>query len=370
MEKETKTALKNMKLLRTRLLNAFIILFFLVLIGSIGFYLLGKFYLPTIKPGVTWSFLDCLYMMMITVTTTGYGEVLAEMNTPVIRVYTTLMLISGLVVYVHIVSSMTTFFVEGAFSRINQRRKMLKKIGNLRDHIIVCGLGDEGIHIVKELMVTKWSLVVVDIDHSILKNQKEDLKEYGDLLYVHGDALDDNTLNSAGIENAYGLMSALPTDKDNLFVTLTARQMNSSLRIVSKAVDLRTSERMKIAGADTVVSTNFIGGLRMVSEMIRPQVVEFLDLMLRDKDKNLRLEEIAISTKSGLGGNRLGKAGILEEGKLMVLAVKRPLDGSYLYGPAADFILETGHILVVMGEPDSVAKLRNRIVGLKITSKA
>ncbi|MBU1239772.1 hypothetical protein KJ865_08680, partial [Myxococcota bacterium] len=168
----------KMNSIKRRLFTAFVVLIVLVIVGSLGFYLLGLFYMPTVKPGVTWSFLDCLYMMMITVTTTGYGEVLAEMSDPVIRVYTTIMLVFGLVVYVHIVSSMTTFFVEGAFSRINQRRKMLKKINELRNHVIVCGLGSEGVHIVKELMVTKWPLVVVEINKDIVVEQAEELKQY------------------------------------------------------------------------------------------------------------------------------------------------------------------------------------------------
>ncbi|MBU1535302.1 potassium channel protein [Myxococcota bacterium] len=356
----------KMNSIKRRLFTAFVVLIVLVIVGSLGFYLLGLFYMPTVKPGVTWSFLDCLYMMMITVTTTGYGEVLAEMSDPVIRVYTTIMLVFGLVVYVHIVSSMTTFFVEGAFSRINQRRKMLKKINELRNHVIVCGLGSEGVHIVKELMVTKWPLVVVEINKDIVVEQAEELKQYGEVLYIVGDALDEKTLQAAGIERAYGLMSALPADKDNLFVTITARQMNGSLRIVSKAIDLRTSERMKIAGADSVVSTSFIGGMRMASEMIRPQVVDFIDIMLRDKSKNLRLEELTISTGSKLGGTPLGDAGIATEGELLVLAIKNPHDGSYLYGPSSDFRLETGLILVVMGEPNAVAALRKRVSGMTI----
>ncbi len=353
-----------MNTINQRLITSFLILFVLVIFGSLGFYLLGKFYLPHVMPGAHWTFLDCVYMMLITVTTTGYGEVLSNMNDPVVRVYTTTMLVLGLVSYVHIVSSMTTFFVEGAFFQISQRRKMLKKINQIRDHIIVCGLGSEGVHIVRELMITKWPLVVVEIEEEVISAEIEELQEVGELLYIQGDALDEKILQQAGIERAYGLMSALPTDKDNLFVTITARQMNKDLRIVSKAIDVSTSERMKIAGADTVVSTSFIGGLRMVSEMIRPQVTEFLDLMLRDKKRNLRLEEVALPSNSELVGSSLSDANIFEEGRLMVLAIKDPEEGSYLYGPAADFQLRGGMILVVMGEPSRVAALRKRVTGL------
>jgi voltage-gated potassium channel len=351
-----------------RIVGAVLVLMFLVLFGTIGFYLIGKFYIPGADPTAKpWTLLNCFYMMLITVTTTGYGEVLSRMDLPLVRVFTSFMLFCGLGVYVYFVSNMTTFFVEGAFSQITQRRKMEKHIRSLKDHIIICGVGSTGIHILKELLVTKWPVVIIDVNEDAINSITDEMQEYGKIPYVVGDALDDKTLFSAGLKDAYGLVAALPADKDNLFVTITARQENKKLRIVSRAVDLRTSQRMKIAGADSVVSTNYIGGLRMVSEMIRPQVVEFIDLMMRDKKKNLRLEEITISEKSGLNGTTIGEADISVEGFLLIIAIKNPKDGSYLYGPGSEYVLKSGNILVVMGDPGHVAKLRNKISGLKIS---
>lgn len=260
---------------------------------------------------------------------------------------------------------MTTFLVEGAFSQMGKRRKMLKKISEIDRHIIVCGLGNTGIHVVRELMSTYWPVLVVDLDIESLQRAAEDLAECGELLYIHGDALDDKILEQAGIQRAFGIVCSLPSDKDNVFLTLTARQMNPKIRIVTRAIDLHAAQRMKIAGADSVVTTNFIGGMRLASEMIRPHVTQFLDLMLRDKEKNLRVEELEVTPRSGLDGKRLGDARLREERHLLVLAVKTP-DGGYEYGPGADFVLRNGVVLLVMGSPESVARLRERMTGLPV----
>lgn len=270
---------------------------------------------------------------------------------------------------VYFSASMTTFLVEGAFSQMGKRRKMLRKISEIDRHIIVCGLGNTGIHVVRELMSNYWPVLVVDLDIESLQRAAEDLAECGELLYIHGDALDDKVLEQAGIQRAFGIVCSLPSDKDNVFLTLTARQMNPKIRIVTRAIDLHAAQRMKIAGADSVVTTNFIGGMRLASEMIRPHVTQFLDLMLRDKEKNLRVEELEVTPRSGLDGKRLGDARLREERHLLVLAVKTP-DGGYEYGPGADFVLRNGVVLLVMGSPESVARLRERMTGLPVQIQA
>lgn len=335
-----------------------------ILLGTLGFWLLGRFYVPSADPHLGfWSVLDCLYMVLITISTAGYGEILPGMHLLPVRIFTSIFLFATIGMTVYFAATMTTFFVEGAFSQISKRRKMQKRIDALNRHIIVCGLGNTGIHVVKELMVTRWPVMVVDKDLEILKKSAEELAELGQLVWLHGDALEDKTLEQAGIGRAYGVVCSLPSDKDNVFLTLTARQMNPALRIVSRAIDTHTAARMKIAGADSVVSTNFIGGMRLASEMVRPHVTQFLDLMLRDKEKNLRVEELEVTPVSGLDGVSLGDARLREERHLLVLAVKTT-DGGYEYGPGADYVLHIGVVLLVMGDPDSVARLRARMTGI------
>ena len=349
------------------MVKAVLILIGFILLGTVGYYLLGHFYLPVARPEATpWSILDCMYMVLITITTAGFGEILPFMDMPVIRLYTLFILFITIGVTVYFASSMTTFLVEGAFSHISKRRKMQNKIDSLKQHIIVCGLGNTGIHVVKELMVTRWPVMVIDREEEILKKSATELSELGQMIWLQGDALEDRVLEQAGIERAYGIVCSLPTDKDNVFLTLTARQMNPKIRIVSRSIDVHTAARMKIAGADSVVSTNFIGGMRLASEMVRPHVTQFLDLMLRDKEKNLRVEELIVTPASGLHGVRLGEAKLREERHLLVLAIKTT-DGGYEYGPGADFVLENGVVLLVMGDPDSVARLRVRLTGVPVT---
>jgi len=350
-----------------QLIKAIGSLLLFVLLGVLGFWLLGRFYVPGEVPGnEPWSVLDCLYMVLITISTAGYGEILPGMDLPLVRVYTSVYLFATIGMTVYFAATMTTFFVEGAFSQISKRRKMQKKIDALDQHIIVCGLGNTGIHVVKELMVTRWPVMVVDREEEILKKAAEELGELGQMIFLQGDALEDKVLEQAGIGRAFGIVCSLPTDKDNVFLTLTARQMNPKIRIVSRAIDLHTAARMKIAGADSVVTTNFIGGMRLASEMVRPHVTQFLDLMLRDKEKNLRVEELVVTPVSGLHGKKLGEAKLREERHLLVLAVKT-IDGGYEYGPGADFMLEDGVVLLVMGDPDSVARLRARMTGIPVT---
>jgi voltage-gated potassium channel len=336
------------------------------LLGTLGFWLLGRFYLPSVAPELgTWSVLDCLYMVLITISTAGFGEILPGMELTPVRIFTSLYLFATIGMTVYFAATMTTFFVEGAFSQLSKRRKMQKRIDALDRHIIVCGLGNTGVHVVKELMVTRWPVMVVDKDLEILKKSAGELADLGQLIWLHGDALEDKVLEQAGIGRAYGIVCSLPTDKGHVFLTLTARQMNPGIRIVSRAIDTHTAARMKIAGADSVVSTNFIGGMRLASEMVRPHVTQFLDLMLRDKEKNLRVEELVVTTESGLDGMRLGDARLREERHLLVLAIKT-VDGGYEYGPGADFVLHIGVVLLVMGDPDSVARLRARMTGIPV----
>ena len=177
---------------------------------------------------------------------------------------------------------------------------MTKALDQIHDHIIVCGVGTTGVHVVEELVWTKWPLVAIDRDAARLERLQELTAQM--LPTVVGDATEDEVLERAGIRRARGIVAALTDDKDNLFIVVSARQLNPTLRIIAKGVDMAAAEKLKRAGADSVVNPAFIGGVRMVSEMIRPQVVEFLDFMLRDKDKNLRIEEVVVP--QGLAARR------------------------------------------------------------------
>ena len=182
----------------------------------------------------------------------------------------------------------------------------------------------------------------------------------GKMLFVHGDATEDHALLDAGIRRARGVVAALTHDKDNLYVTLSARGLNAQARIVAKVTEDEAAAKMLKAGATSIVSPAQIGGRRMASDVIRPEVNEFLDNMLRDKHKALRLEEVVIPAGSPYAGHMLKDAPIRKETRLLVIAVRRE-DREFVYNPEPDFVLQQGATLVVMGDADGVQKLRKMV---------
>jgi len=185
-----------------------------------------------------------------------------------------------------------------------------------------------------------------------------DLYGKDDFYFIIGDATDDEILRKARVETARGMIVALPSDKDSLIATVIGRQMNPKLRIVSKCQESSHLQRILKAGANSVISPNYIGGIRLVSDMIRPQVNEFLDLMLRDKDKNLRIEEIEVPEGSALVSKKLKDTMIRKITDLLVIAAKNNRTSQYIYNPGPDFLIQSGTVLIVLGPTDGVIKLR------------
>ncbi|HWE26632.1 MAG TPA: potassium channel protein [Polyangia bacterium] len=348
------------RLLRERILVASIALFAIFLVGTFGFYAMGRLYLGR----YAWDLGECAYMTVITITTVGFGELPHLARVPGGRAFTVGVLLAGLGVAAYFVSALTTYFIEGEFTKARTRRRMTRALDQIRDHIIVCGVGTTGVHVVEELVWTKWPLVAIDRDPQRLEKLQE--LSVTMLPTVVGDATEDEVLERAGIRHARGIVAALTDDKDNLFIVVSARQLNPQLRIIAKGVDMAASEKLKRAGADSVVNPAFIGGVRMVSEMIRPQVVEFLDLMLRDKDKNLRIEEVMVPKGSPLVGKPIFEAEIRKNTNLLVVAVREPPEataqpGRFIYNPGPETRIVADMALIVLGETESVHKLRRSI---------
>jgi voltage-gated potassium channel len=278
---------------------------------------------------------------------------------PGARGVTIALILSGVGALAYFQANLTALLVEGAIGQAWRRNRMRKLITALADHIVVAGAGATGKHVIEELVATRTPFVVIDRDQHHLTRISDELAE-GKMLYVHGDATEDHILLEAGVDRAKGVVAALTHDKDNLFVTLSARSLNASARIVAKVIEDETVPKMMKAGATSVVSPTMIGGRRMASELIRPEVTEFLDQLVRDKDKNLRLEEVSIPDKSSFVGMALKDTPIRRETKLLVVAV-RGADRTFNYNPDPELILEQGATLVVMGETDGVVKLRKLV---------
>jgi len=330
-----------------RLTVAAVLLAALVLGGSTGYWVLGH---------GRWTFSDCVYMTVITLSTVGFAELSNMGEVPGARGLTVGLIAGGIGTLAYLQANVTALLVEGAIGQAWRRNRMRKKIDEMSGHVVVAGSGSTGRHVIEELVATKTPFVVIDRNHEHVQRISELLMN-GEMLYIHGDATEDQALMLAGVDRAAGVVAALTHDKDNLFVTLSARSLNPKARIVSKVSEDEAAPKMLRAGANAIVSPAQIGGRRMASELIRPEVNEFLDQMLRDKDKSLRLEEVAIPKGSPYIGHALREAPIRRETNLLVIAVRQPTR-EFVYNPDPDFVLDAGMTLVVMGAADGVKKLR------------
>ena len=333
--------------MRYQVMSAFLLLIIVVASGGFAVQILSE---------GEYTYFESVYFALITVSTVGYGE-LPHMEThQPSRVATMVMVIAGVVSVAFFQSTLTALLVEGAIGKALRRRRMHNKLASLEGHVIVAGLGRTGRFVVQELMATRHACVVIDMNAERLERATA---EYGGrLLYVVGDATDDAVLDAAGITGAKGLVTALADDRDNLFITLSARSLNPRLRIVAQAVTLETEAKLVRAGANTTVSPHRIGGLRLVTELIRPYTAEFLDQMMRDTgEEQLRFEDVLVLPGSPFAGQTLRDAPIREEANVLVVAV-RQADGVFIYNPAAKQSLDSGCALVVLGTHAGVQRLR------------
>ncbi|WP_054697261.1 potassium channel family protein [Desulfosarcina cetonica] len=275
--------------IRNRLIIAIAMLVGTMLLGSTGYYLLfeGKS-----------SYIDCLYMTVISLTTVGYGEVLGITGNVRAQIFTMLLIVFGMGIILYCISMLSAMFVEGELTGMLRRRKMQNKINMLSDHYIICGGGETGLPLAAELAFSKVRVVLIENDAAAV----ERIRLIKGLFHVNGDATDDANLIAAGIERAIGVAICLPSDNDNLYITMTARMLNPTARIISRMTNNRLKDKLIKAGATSVVSPNTIGALRMASEMIRPVAIEFLDNFLRSEGGDLRIHQIQVNSVSPLIG--------------------------------------------------------------------
>ena len=317
-------------------------------IGLVGFYLIGQ-------PRA--DLVDAFYMTSITLTTIGYGEVVSVETTSA-KLFTSLYAIIGFGMFVYLFSNVTAFMVEGGLDRYLWNRKMQRTIEKLKDHTVVCGAGNTGRHVVGELLETARPFVLIDRSAEIVRQ----LHQHHGVPFpaIIGDATDDDVLRAAGVPRASGLITCISNDNDNLVVTLSARLLAPKLRIVSRCIDEREQTKIRRAGADTVVLPNMIGGIRMVSEMIRPAVVTFLDLMLRDRERRLRVEEVLVPAASPLAGTTVGQLHARKIKDLLVVAL-RNADDSWHYNPDEDECMHAGMTIIFMGSPEARVALEQQL---------
>ena len=327
-----------------RFMFGLLLLFSTYIVGAIGF----KLFSPNT------SFVDCLYMSVITVASVGFSEVIDSAERPGLRIYIMMLILFGVAIHLYAVSILTAFVVEGDLSHYFWKRRMSRKIESMTGHYVVCGAGETGMRIIDELIKTKREFVVIDADEKAI----DELRQMKDVLVVQGDAYDEAILESAGIRRAAAAAIALPSDRDNLVTTLSIRTMNPKVRIVVKEIETGMASRFRRAGADAIVNPATIGGLRLVSEMVRPSVVSFLDLMLRDPLHAYRVEELAIHPQSPWANQPLQDLPLNSEYKLLVAAARQSESSDFVYNPDGSWVVEAGQTLIVLGRADDVKRAR------------
>lgn len=329
------------------LIYALLALLLVLLMGTVGYRLLG---------GSQYSWVDCFYMTYITIASIGFSEVVDVSHLEYGRIFTVFISILGMGVLGYVLSTLTAFILESDLNIEWRRKQMHQKIAKLEGHYIVCGVGRVGSNVVYELAMTGRTCVLVDENMQHIENC---LVKHPGLHYLVGDATDNDILLAAGVKHARGVFAVAQDDSQNLVISLSAKQLNPNLRVVARCHEVKNVEKTLRAGADEIVSPDFTGGLRLVSAMVRPQVVSFLDEMLKSED-NLRMEEISIP--KGFDSKPLS---VINPGgrDFVVLAIRHQQAG-WMFNPHAEHTLHEGDVMMVMTTPEGRSRLEQMIQGV------
>ncbi len=322
-----------------RLKRIILIMIAIILVGTLGYKVIG---------GADVSLLDALYMTAITITTVGFQDVVGAGSTAGGKVFTIVYLFFSVGTIFYLFTVLAAFMVEGEVRKVFKRRTMEKRIGKMRNHYIVCGIGMVGLYVVHELFEMKRPQVAIDTDA-----EKFDLLKMRniDIPVLLGDATENELLERAMVREARGLFATTNSDNDNIVIALTAKQLNPQLRVICRCTDTKNTDKIKRAGADSVVALNYIGGLRMAAEMIRPHATDFMESMLRDKEHPLRVEEVSVPEGSPYAGRRIEELDLANMGNLLLLAIRKE-EGEWIYNPSPTVTLEKDMRLIVLATPE------------------
>ena len=307
-------------------------------IGTVGYVLIEG-----------WNILDAIYMSIITLSTVGYSEVheMSRMG----RVFTVFLVVVGVGFTLYIAGAIIQFMVEGRLRAMLGRRRLSLKIQRLKNHYIVCGYGRIGRVLCQDLRGRPLDLVAIEHNSDLVAAMEEDR-----MPYILGDATDESVLMEAGIKRAKGLVAVLATDADNIFLILTARQLNQELRIVARAANQRAKAKLKAAGANRVESPYDIGAAGMAQRILRPTVTTFLDLALARQHKDIQMEEMPVSAGSSLADVSLKDSGIRQRFNLIIIAILNA-DGSMRFNPSFESVIKAGDTLIAVGEKNNLKGL-------------
>ncbi len=330
--------------MRKRALLSLGLVFLVIISGTVGYSIIEG-----------WTLFDSLYMTVITLSTIGYQEVRPLSFTG--RAFTIILVFVGVGAVAYGINNGIRIVFEGELQKAFGRRKLEKRLKSIKDHFIVCGYGRMGRIICNELRAKDVPFVVVEKELPEL-----DADEDEETVFVYGDATKDEVLRQAGIEKAKGLISVLSTDAQNLYVVLSARELNPSLFIVARAGEEGSGQKLLRAGADRVVSPYHIGGLRIAQTVLKPAVVDFLEFATRSGNLELQMEEVPVDEGSAIAGKTIHEAGVGRELGVIVVAIKRK-DGDMKFNPVHNTLIKAGDTLIAIGETEKLKALENLAKG-------
>jgi len=320
---------------------------FLALLALVGFGAAGYMVIER------WRFLDALYMTVTTITTVGFMEVhpLSDAG----RLFTVLLVVFGVTVLFYTVGKIAQIVFEGQFQRFLGRMKVEKRIEAMKDHYIICGHGRIGSLICREFAAKPLPFVVVESSPSTIEKLEEER-----FPYIRGNATEDETLLKAGIKRAKGLIAVVTSDTENVYITLTARGLNPDLFILARAGEDGSDIKLKRAGANKVISPYHIGGSRMAQAILRPNVVDFIEIATGRDHLDLQMEEIRIPDGCRYVGENLAGSGFRKDTGIIIVGIKKA-NGKMVFNPDSHTRIEGRDTLIVLGEPGAIQKLEGMV---------
>jgi voltage-gated potassium channel len=303
----------------------------LILVGTLSYHALED-----------WSLFDSLYFTVVTLTTIGYGDLTPKTSGG--KLFTMVFALGGVFTLFYLAADFLRAVVSGEVRTILGKQRMERTLAALKDHLIVCGYGRMGRLVCQEFAAQGIEFVVID-------RNEESFDDFAvpHGIPLHGDATSDGVLKSAGVERARALVAVTPSDADNLYVTMSARLLNDRLFIVARAESENAQQKLERAGANRVVSPYVIGGSRVAQAVLRPTVVDFIDLATRTEHFDLQIEETRLAAHSALVGRTLRDSQVREQFGVMIVAIKKP-SGHMVYNPPGEAQLEAGDILIALGQ--------------------
>jgi len=327
-----------MRLLLKRLKISFLLLF-----GTLSFGIIGYIFIEEM------SLFDAIYMTIITISTVGFHEI--KTLSIAGRVLTMLIISTGITIGAYTIGNLLRMIIEGEIKKTLGRRKVEKKIAQLRNHYIICGYGRIGKLIAQELKTHNKDFVIIENDPEAIIQLDNDK-----LLYLSLDATDEDALISCGIANAKGIVTAVRSDSDNVFITLTAKGLKPDIFILSRASEEKNESKLIRAGASRVVSPYLIGGRRMAQVLIRPTVVDFVDIAVMENNLGLQMEEVIVTPKSSLVGKNLIQSNLRKDYGVIIVLIKK-FNGDMIFNPLPNEVLEGNDVLVMLGKRDEMKRM-------------